>query len=187
MEENMKKPKEVCFWVKDGSLRKGNASPIFGWLEMEGFSQWGQIDGYYGMDWIFININKKTYGLAQSRIGRLLVIGGHPIRFDEFKQIYEIYRRYEGLDPTIMTREEQRKRDEEKEKEQEDEEKYWHGTIYQEFTAEVERILESEYRMIPPEEREALLQEEEGTLIRCFREQIMPKSAASQLYCWWAM
>ena len=53
--------------------------------------------GYWGMDWYFIDIRHKFFLPGRPGVSYGKVIGNHAITFEEFKMIYEIYEKYDGL------------------------------------------------------------------------------------------
>lgn len=52
-----------------------------------------------GCPWVFVNINKKTYKKGKAGICFGPVFGDHAVTVEEFKTIWEIYKKYEGLNP----------------------------------------------------------------------------------------
>lgn len=92
----------ACFLVKDHELLKGHESEIAQWLNSEGFES---CKGWWtGVDWVYININSKTYMGGMPGIPVTTPIGEHAITFDEFKAIYHIFKQYEGKSVlTIIT------------------------------------------------------------------------------------
>lgn len=84
----------ACFLVKDQDLLRGHESEIANWLEKEGFES---CKGWWtGVDWVYININSKTYMGGMPGISVTTPIGMHAITFDEFNKIYQIFKQYEG-------------------------------------------------------------------------------------------
>lgn len=70
------------------------------WIRKEGFKGWGR-KGYYCTEphaktWSFIDLNTKTFAPAVPGIQVAKPIGNHAITVEEFKQIYKIYKKYEG-------------------------------------------------------------------------------------------
>lgn len=84
----------ACFLVKDTDLLRGAESKIANWLTKEGFEL---CKGWWaGVDWIYININSKTYMGGMPGISVTTPVGMHAITFDEFNKIYHIFKQYEG-------------------------------------------------------------------------------------------
>lgn len=84
----------ACFLIKDKDLLKGVESEIANWLEKEGFEL---CKGWWrGVDWIYININSKTYMGGMPGISVTTPVGGHAITIEEFKAIYSVFKKYEG-------------------------------------------------------------------------------------------
>ena len=98
-----------CFLIKDADLLKGTNSTFSGWLRGNGFRSWGK-KGWSNdiVDWVYVNISTKIYAPGLPGIQIAGAIGKHAISIDEFMQIYDIYSKYEGLDPLRMTNEEQK-------------------------------------------------------------------------------
>ncbi len=55
-----------------------------------------------GCPWYFVDITHKSFipGKPGIKFGR--VVGEHAITVKEFKQIYAIYKKYEGKNPLVM-------------------------------------------------------------------------------------
>lgn len=64
------------------------------YLKDEGFERWLRGKYYASVDWIFVNINSKCYAFGMPGIEVAKPLGNHAVTFDEFKTIYEIYRKY---------------------------------------------------------------------------------------------
>ena len=82
---------ESCFEGKD---------PFYNWLRGEGFN----IHKTYSGIWqhckaMYININNKTIAFSMPGIKCFDPLGNHVITIEEFKTIYEIYKKYEGKPP----------------------------------------------------------------------------------------
>ena len=97
-----------CFLVKDESLKLEWRAPLYEWLRNEGFVSWGRKGTFLGVDWIYINITSKVFAPGMPGVGITRVIANHAITLDEFMTIYNIYKKYDGLDPLRMTEEEQK-------------------------------------------------------------------------------
>ena len=84
----------ACFLVKDKDLLKGVESEIAYWLKEEGFES---CKGWWtGVDWVYININSKTYMGGMPGISVTTPVGEHAITIEEFKAIYSVFKKYEG-------------------------------------------------------------------------------------------
>lgn len=101
-----------CFLVKDERL-KGNwyKTPIYDFLEEEGFVSWKNASFPEDIDWLYINIYSKVYSKGRVGIALTKVVGDHAITFDEFLTIYNIYKKYEDFDVLKMNQQEQDKFD----------------------------------------------------------------------------
>lgn len=97
-----------CFLVKDESLKLEWHAPLYEWLRNEGFVSWGRKGTFLDVDWIYINITSKVFAPGMPGVGITPVIANHAITLDEFMSIYNIYKKYDGLDPLRMTEEEQK-------------------------------------------------------------------------------
>lgn len=53
--------------------------------------------GFFGMPWYFVDIRNKFFLPGRPGIAYGKVVGNHSITFEEFKTIYFIYKKYEGL------------------------------------------------------------------------------------------
>lgn len=107
MEERTISAGASCFLIKDESLKQGWRSTIYDWLKAEGFITWGR-KGTYNTDWIYINIFSKVYAPGVPGVGVTKVVGDHAITFEEFKTIYNIYKKYEGFGTLKMNEQEQK-------------------------------------------------------------------------------
>lgn len=108
MEEKRIGPGTSCFLVKDESLKLEWHAPLYEWLRNEGFVSWGRKGTFLDVDWIYINITSKVFAPGMPGVGITPVIANHAITLDEFMSIYNIYKKYDGLDPLRMTEEEQK-------------------------------------------------------------------------------
>lgn len=97
-----------CFLIKDERI-KGDwyTTPIHKFLEDEGFINWGKAKSHLEIDWLYINIYSKVYSKGMYGVGLTQIVADHAITFDEFLTIYNIYKKYQGLDVLKMTQEEQ--------------------------------------------------------------------------------
>ena len=69
--------------------------------------------GFWGCPWYFIDIVNKKYKPGRPGLSYGKVIGEHAITFEEFKTIYDIYKKYKGLSDLSMTKEEDIKKKQE--------------------------------------------------------------------------
>ena len=94
-----------CFLVCDDQFTDYETE-IFKWLKSNGFRAhpksgiWGS-----GCNWAFINIYNKIYILGRPGVAYASVINNHAITIEEFKTIYEIYKKYEGKDLFVFHKE----------------------------------------------------------------------------------
>ena len=140
-----------CLLVKDDSLYAGAAAPLYTWLREEGFA-WGGGHGYFDkVNWVYINISSKVFVPGMPGVGITRVICGHAITINEFKQIYYIYKKYEGLEPLRMSIEEQDAWHEKMRLEREKERQYRESITLETYIHEVECILKNVYIGIPAE------------------------------------
>ena len=71
------------------------------WLESEGF-KWHNVYHSSGTG-IWLNINNKIIACGKPGIRCFVEIGHHAITIDEFKTIYEIYKKYKGKAPFVFS------------------------------------------------------------------------------------
>ena len=86
--------------VKDDSLKEMDGEFIT-WLHEEGFQPWQYNKGSL-CGWIWVNITNKLYAKGKPGIKVTSSLGEHAITADEFKTIWNIYKKYEGLEPLKM-------------------------------------------------------------------------------------
>jgi hypothetical protein len=97
-----------CFLVKDKRIiGDWSSTAIHDFLESEGFINWGKAKSQHDVDWLYINIYSKVYSKGIYGVGLTKVVGDHAITFNEFFAIYNIYKKYEGLDVLKMSQAEQ--------------------------------------------------------------------------------
>jgi hypothetical protein len=97
-----------CFLVYDKNFIKNRfQGSFFAWLENEGFEYVLFADYAPCGNWVFINIITKTYAIGKQGICLTAPVGSHAITVDEFKIIYNIYKKYAGLDPLIFSQKEE--------------------------------------------------------------------------------
>lgn len=83
--------------VKDSSLKGNSYAEFYTYLKNEGFTLWKYSKGYYeGIDWVFINIKSKAYAKGMPGVAITKVFCEHAVTIEEFKIIYEIFKKYEG-------------------------------------------------------------------------------------------
>lgn len=103
MKENSKGT--AYFLVHDINLKNaycGNDS-FFNWILEEGFTIHNLFSGtWMTVTALYVNINCKTIALGMPGIRLFEPIGCHAITVDEFKTIYEIYKKYEGKEPFVF-------------------------------------------------------------------------------------
>lgn len=73
--------------------------PMWEWLRSEGFTL---LCGGGGTDWVYINLNSMIYMPGKYGIKLASPIREHAITLDEFRTIWNIYRRYEDLEALAM-------------------------------------------------------------------------------------
>ena len=105
MEERKISMNASCFLVKDHSLLLGWEAPLYRWLKENGFVSWGRNGVYEGVDWVYINLNSKVFAPGMPGVKIASVIGEHALTLNEFKQIYIIFSKYNGLDLLQMSHE----------------------------------------------------------------------------------
>lgn len=112
MEQYGDKPSSgtACILVKESGL-DDRSHPFWNWLDEHGFHHWGRHGHYLGVDWVFINLNSMIYAPGMPGISIAESIRHHAICADEFKTIWAIFEKYEGLELLVMTQEEQAQRD----------------------------------------------------------------------------
>lgn len=81
--------------VYEPGLGDGN-HPFWSWLLEEGFHLW-HYHGNYGCDWVFINLNSMICAPGMPGIKVVSSIREHAITADEFRVIWRIFVKYEGL------------------------------------------------------------------------------------------
>lgn len=68
-------------------------------LKNEGFTIYFRSKGWYnGIHWLFINLNNKVYVPGIPCVGWAPPMCDHAITVDDFKTIYHIYKKYDGMD-----------------------------------------------------------------------------------------
>lgn len=83
--------------VKDISLKGNPNADFMKYLRSEGFQKWTRSKGAFGgVDWVYVNLNSKSYAYGMPGIPITTPFGNHAVTIDEFKMIYEIYRKYEN-------------------------------------------------------------------------------------------
>ena len=106
---NERKLKEgaATFFIYDKKLHHKDDDPFIVWLKSEGFK--AEYFGHGNVDnAIYVNINSKVYTWGMAGVGLSPVVGDHAIHIDEFKQIYEIFKKYSGFTFSIYTKEDQK-------------------------------------------------------------------------------
>lgn len=82
--------------VYDDSFENFHESDFKRFLDAEGFLHW-RYGRNFDTSWVYININSKIYARGMPGINVAAHLGEHVITIDEFKTIYNIFKKYEGL------------------------------------------------------------------------------------------
>lgn len=94
--------------VRDPSLKlneQWELPEFVRWLREERFRQAFYKGWFDRVDWVFINIKAEKYQPGMPGIKVCRVIYEHAITIDEFKFIYSMVNKYEGLDLLQMEKE----------------------------------------------------------------------------------
>jgi hypothetical protein len=84
--------------VYDKSLSGNPDAEFYKWLKAEGFKLWECSKGCCdGVGWVYVNINSKLIARGMPGIRVTREFGNHAVTIDEFKVIYSIYKKYEGM------------------------------------------------------------------------------------------
>ncbi len=75
--------------------------PFWAWLRDEGFHSWGQHRNF-GTNWVFVNLNSMEYTPGMPGLRLASPIREHAITIDEFKTIWKIYKKYDGMGALAM-------------------------------------------------------------------------------------
>lgn len=172
----------ACFPVRDESIELKWNSPFYKWLEEEGFETWVNFRGYSDyVDWAYVNLQSKVYSPGIIGVPVTSVVCDHAITIDEFKTIYGIYKKYEGLDLLRMTADEQRKRYLEEAAAERANERYWAKMTYEKYYDEIKEKLIDGYKF-SPEEAVKLMNDEEETVKEQYKGKYVPESVAYLLF-----
>ena len=113
MEEKRISTGASCFLIKDERLKKDwHKTPIYTYLKEEGFEYQKGSYSIEGIDWLYVNIYSKVFAKGRGGIALTKVVGDHAITFEEFKTIYNIFKKYEGFSTLKMNEQEQKEFDE---------------------------------------------------------------------------
>lgn len=173
-----------CLLVKDDSLYAGGEAPLYKWLHEEGF-RWGGGHGYFNdVNWAYINITSKIYMTGRPGVGVTRVICNHAITLDEFKLIYGIYKKYEGLEPLRMSMEEQIAWHEKKRLEREKENEYREQLTFEDYLSEVRRLMLEVYTGIPSEAVPGILEKEHERFLDGYKSRQKPIDVVDMFFAW---
>ena len=177
MTKELKKEKRIstggsCFLIKDASLLKGWGSPVYKWLYDKGFVSWGTKGVYKGVDWVFVNPYSKVFAPGLRGYKVTSIVCDHAVTLEEFEVIYNIFKKYEGLDVLMMTKEEQEEHDKKWNAIREEERKYVSELTYEKFFNEVKKelALRLDDRCFTEEELIAYMKKEEDVIKEAYEE-----------------
>ena len=107
MSENLLREGAATFYIYDKALTHKDNDPFIRWLKSEGFTlqNYGHPTTEHGL---YINVKSKVYNWGMGGVSLSYILFDHAIHMDEFKQIYNIFKRYEGLPAAYYTIEEYR-------------------------------------------------------------------------------
>ena len=160
-----------CFLIKDKRLLSGWGSPVYRWLGDHGFVSWGTKGVYKGVDWVFVNPYSKVFAPGLRGYKVTSVVCDHAVTLEEFEVIYNIFKKYEGLDVLMMTKEEQEEHDKKWNAIRENQKKYVSELTYEKFFNEVKEELAKylEDRCSTEEELIAYMKKEERVIIEAYK------------------
>ena len=160
-----------CFLIKDKRLLSGWGSPVYRWLYDNGFVSWGTKGVYKGVDWVFVNPYSKVFAPGLRGYKVTSVVCDHAVTLEEFEVIYNIFKKYEGLDVLMMTKEEQEEHDKKWNAIRENQKKYVSELTYEKFFNEVKEELAKylEDRCTTEEELIAYMKKEERAIIEAYK------------------
>ena len=160
-----------CFLIKDESLLRGWGSPVYRWLYDNGFVSWGTKGVYKGVDWVFVNPYSKVFAPGLRGYKVTSVVCDHAVTLEEFKVIYNIFKKYKGLDVLMMTKEEQEEHDEKWKAIEANQRRYVSELTYEKFFNEVKEELAKylEDRCSTEEELIAYMKKEERAIIEAYK------------------
>ena len=177
MTKELKKEKRIstggsCFLIKDESLLKGWGSPVYKWLYDKGFVSWGTRGIYKGVDWVFVNPYSKVFAPGLRGYKVTSVVCDHAVTLEEFDVIYNIFKKYEGLDVLMMTKEEQEEHDKKWNAIEENQRKYVSELTYEKFFNEVKEKLAEylKHRRLTEEELIAYMKKQEDVIKEAYEE-----------------
>ena len=107
MADNLLKEGAATFYIVDESLENKDDDPFILWLKSEGFKN-QRLGHATAPHSLYINVNSKVYNWAMGGVPLSPIIFNHAIHIDEFKSIYSIFKKYEGLPPGYYTLEQYR-------------------------------------------------------------------------------
>ena len=160
-----------CFLIKDKRLLSGWGSPVYRWLYDNGFVSWGTKGVYKGVDRVFVNPYSKVFAPGLRGYKVTSVVCDHAVTLEEFEVIYNIFKRYEGLDVLMMNKDEQEEHDKKWNAIEENQRKYVSELTYEKFFNEVKEKL-AEYledRCTTEEELIAYMKKEERAIIEAYK------------------
>lgn len=96
MSENQLKAGAATFYIVDEKLEHKDGDPFISWLRQEGF-EWFSFGHPNCLHALYINVNSKVYTWGMGGVQLSPIIFNHAIHIDEFKTIYEIFKKYESL------------------------------------------------------------------------------------------
>ena len=160
-----------CFLIKDESLLRGWGSPVYRWFYDNGFVSWGTKGVYKGVDWVFVNPYSKVFAPGLRGYKVTSVVCDHAVTLEEFKVIYNIFKKYKGLDVLMMTKEEQKEHDEKWNAIEVNQRRYVSELTYEKFFNEVKEELAKylEDRCSTEEELIAYMKKEERAIIEAYK------------------
>ena len=159
-----------CFLIKDKRLLTDSDSPVYKWLLDHDFVASGRKGILQGVDWVFVNLYSKVFSHSLSGRTVTTVVCNHAVTFEEFEVIYNIFKKYEGLDVMYMTKEEQEEGYKNLNASREEERKYVRELTYEKFFNEVKVELADnlKHHNLTEEELIAYMKKEEQEIIKVY-------------------
>ncbi len=88
------------FLIYDESFKDFWDCDFYKFLKKEGFEVWENCKGLFkDVCWVYVNVNSKVFTLGMPGVRVTDCVCEHAITLEEFFLIYQIYKKYEGLEP----------------------------------------------------------------------------------------
>lgn len=176
----------ACILIRDKDLLGERGTAFREYLNKEGFQIWSRSKGVYdGVDWIYVNLNSKCYANGIPGASVTAMIGNHAVTLEEFKIIYRIFKKYEGLEVLMFSKKEQEDRHRKIQEADAANKKFWEEMNFEKYLSLLKLLLADSLRFLSEAELSDYIESEVKYIKQMYDERFSPYQVAYGLFMMW--